>query len=108
MCLGVNNQLQHLYLYQHVIIIFVSSSLYHHYYYFQPREFRLNMNMTDGLNTTRPYLKCLENNDFSFCYPVYSYIVDAIAEQFWTIFGYGWAVEPPAATLIPSEKNVST
>ena len=61
--------------------------------------------MTGGLNNGS-YAKCIDNH-FDSCYPVYSNLLDAIAEHFWTIFGYGWAVEPPAATLIPTKNNVS-
>lgn len=48
-------------------------------------------------------VKVCEDNEIEPCYPVYATILGALLEQFWTIFGYGYTVEPPQALKTPDE-----
>ena len=65
---------------------------------FQPKQRQLNMTLADGFQL------CEQGSDYSeaVCHPVYSFIYHSLLEQYWTLYGYGWGEEPPAATKIPN------
>nr|CAB3267282.1 short transient receptor potential channel 5 [Phallusia mammillata] len=44
-------------------------------------------------------------NDSSPCSPVYSSVGNSLLQQYWTLYGYGWRLEPPVAVKIPEQAS---